>query len=418
MKSIGPTRTVLLILLMLSGCKSNRDPELVREVPWALVSPPLVMDIHTHTRHSDGKLSVDELVQKAQNAGCDALAITDHGDLSRSAATPEYFEAIETARQAHPGLLILTGLEWNIPPYGGREHATLLVAPAREALLAEFRDRFERSDARVEEALRWLNEKLPTQRDGVLFYNHPSRKDQDPAENEKDFLAWHALSPLMVGFEGGPGHQKADPIGSYRGALTTIDRWDPVVARIGGTWDRILDKGIDAWGALADSDYHNDNLDEAPCAFARIHLRPEDPSPAGIIAGFRAGTFWSDHGQILENLSFMLNADGLPLPAVPGEAVRLDREQPVRLRLAVERGPGAYNQPLEVELIGNGRSGTPERIFAATLPANRENLGWMLPRLHPGGDGRSAYFRLRIRLKKPDGPDLMAYTNPIRVFLD
>ncbi len=416
MRFIGYTGMVLLLLV--AGCKSGKDPELVREAPWALVSPELVMDTHAHTRFSDGALSMETLVQKAKAGGCDALAITDHGDLDRQAATPEYFQAIERARRNHPGLLILAGLEWNVPPYGGREHVTLLVAPAREALLTEFRRRFEREDAQVEEALRWLSEKLPTQRDGVLFYNHPSRKDTDPTENEKDFLAWHALSPLMVGFEGAPGHQKDDPLGSYQGRFATEDRWDPVVAEIGGVWDRILDAGIDAWGALAGSDYHNDHMDEAPCAFARIHVRPEDPSPAGIIAGLRAGTFWSDHGQILERLSFMLDADGLPLPAVPGEAVRMSREQPVRLRLSVERGPGAYHQPLAVELIGNGRSGVPERIFAATLPANREYLGWTLPRLRPGGDGRSAYFRLRIRRKVDDGPDLMAYTNPIRVILD
>lgn len=408
----------MVLLLLLTGCNSGRDPELAREVPWALVAPPLVVDLHTHTRFSDGRLSVKEVAQKAQTAGCDAIAITDHGDLSRAAATPEYFEAIRSARAAFPGLLIIAGLEWNIPPYGGREHVNLLVAPVHESLLAEFRTRFERSDAQVEDALRWLNEKFPTRRDGVLFYNHPSRKDQDPTENEKDFLAWHALSPLVAGFEGGPGHQKNDPIGSYRGAMHTIDRWDPVVAEIGGTWDRILDAGIDAWGALADSDYHNDDMDEAPCAFARVHVRPEDPSPAGIIAGLRAGTFWSDHGHILEHLSFMLNAEGLPLPAVPGEAVRLYRKQPIELQVALKRDSGAAGRPLQLELIGNGRSGAPEKIFAATLPPNRNSLGWTLSELHPGGDGHSAYFRLRIRLKKTDGPDLMAYTNPIRVILD
>ena len=89
---------VLLITVLLAGC-TQQDAEVLTEIPWALISKPLVIDTHTHTRFSDGKYSVDDVVQLAIDHGCHALAITDHSDLSENAATAGYFSAIKTARE-------------------------------------------------------------------------------------------------------------------------------------------------------------------------------------------------------------------------------------------------------------------------------------------------------------------------------
>ncbi len=75
-----------VLILLLAGCAPQQDAEMLKEIPWALISRPLVIDTHTHTHFSDGKYSVDEVVQLAINNGCDALAITDHSDLSEASS--------------------------------------------------------------------------------------------------------------------------------------------------------------------------------------------------------------------------------------------------------------------------------------------------------------------------------------------
>jgi len=118
------------IALVSAGCS---DPsEVSRQVAWSIVGEWLIADTHSHTTFTDGALSVPELVERAIAGGCDVLAITDHSDLSEDAATPEYFEAMRAARVRTPWLILFGGLEWNIPPYGGREHVNLLIDPAQE----------------------------------------------------------------------------------------------------------------------------------------------------------------------------------------------------------------------------------------------------------------------------------------------
>jgi len=405
-------------LLLLAGCTQQPDAEVLTEVPWALISRPLVMDTHTHTRFSDGKYSVDEVVQLAIDHGCDALAITDHSDLPEEAATPDYFSAINAARALHPGFILFGGIEWNIPPYGGREHVTVLLDPTlEETVLGEFKQQFEQDDATADRALKWLAGKIGNTNKSVLVYNHPSRKDDDPDENFKDILNWRDTNHLFIGFEGAPGHQKAQHTGSYRHKILTKDRWDPVAADIGGTWDQLLDAGHSIWAALAVSDYHNNKGDYSPCEFARVHVYPEDRSARGILAGLRAGSFWADHGKILDDLLFTLSVPGLSLPVTSGEVVRLSASQQLQFTVVLQRGLGAMNSRLTVELIGNGRSGKPELLLAQPLLPDENRVDWTLVEPVHGADGHSAYVRIRIRHSKPDEPDLLAYTNPIRVIL-
>jgi hypothetical protein len=403
---------------LIAGCTQQPDVEVVTEVPWALISRPLVIDTHTHTRFSDGGNSVEEIVQLAIDNGCNALAITDHSDLSEDAATPDYFSAINAARALHPGFILFGGIEWNIPPYRGREHVSVLLDPAlEETILGEFKQQFEQDDATADHALKWLAGKTGVTDKSALIYNHPSRKDDDPDENFKDILNWLDTNHLFIGFEGAPGHQKTQHTGSYRHKMLTQDRWDPVAADIGGTWDQLLDAGHNVWAALAVSDYHNNKLDYSPCEFARTHVYPEDRSARGILAGLRAGSFWADHGKILDDLLFTLSAPGLLLPVTPGEVIYLGSGQAHQFTIVLQRGSGAMGSRLTVELIGNGRSGKPELLLAQSLLPDENRVDWTLTEPVPGADGRSTYVRVRIRKSEPDSPDLLAYTNPIRVIL-
>ena len=118
---------------MAPGCQQPSAPpraQFVRTIPWAGRGVWLKADTHTHTKFSDGGHTIAEVVAAAERHGCDVVAITDHGDDDLRAATPEYLAALQAARQQHPRLLILGGLEWNVPPWGGSEHATVLVPQA------------------------------------------------------------------------------------------------------------------------------------------------------------------------------------------------------------------------------------------------------------------------------------------------
>ena len=323
----------------------------------------MVFDSHTHTTFSDGALQPMLLAEKAVENGCTAFAVTDHGDLTVRAATPEYFAEVDAIRARFPEMVVLAGLEWNIPPYLGREHVTVLVEPSLERqVLPEFKSRFEDKSAVVEDALQWLAAQVGRPESVALIYNHPSRLAPDPEENYRDYSKWQAQQDLFIGFEGGPGHQKSDPPGDYRGRIRTRDRWDPVVAEIGGTWDRLLDQGHHVWGALAVSDYHG-GQDFAPCSFARTYLRVPQKDQRGVLQALRAGSFWAGHGRILDDLAFIAVHPTLGLPATTGETVRLRRSSSVlTFRIALKRGPAGVGLPLTVEIIGNGVSGRPESV--------------------------------------------------------
>ena len=103
-------RTVFAVLVgascLLGGCSRGPEVEFVTSVPWGLLGTVIVLDSHTHTRFSDGALALPELVALAVRNGCDALAVTDHGDPRATAATPEYFAQIEAARREYPDLLL------------------------------------------------------------------------------------------------------------------------------------------------------------------------------------------------------------------------------------------------------------------------------------------------------------------------
>ena len=404
---------LFFLLIIVSGC--SKQPEHLVEIPWVLSGQEIILDSHSHTYFSDGRLSVSALVDKAIANGCDALVVTDHSDLSERAATPAYFNAIKQARKDHPDFVLLSGIEWNIPPYDGREHVNLIVNPALEQdLLTEFKQRFDEGDSAVS-GLQWLAKKTISDEDAVLFYNHPARKDSAINENYTDMRLWLKPNHLFAGFEGGPGHQNQSDPGTYKGVFKTVDRWDPVVTEVGGVWDSLLDEGENLWGALATSDFHNHKIDYYPCEFARIHINVQDQSPIGVLKALRAGSFWADHGKLLNKFDFFVYAKGLEYPAIPGETISLGSAQDIEVYIDIALGAGSQREDIDAELITNCRSGKPELLQQKFISSKILRVSWKLTMLKSGKDGKSCYVRSRIRKQIADGPDLMAYSNPIRI---
>lgn len=418
---------LLLCPMIAAGCGGVAEQDAVapvrflRQVEWATTGVWLKADTHTHSQFSDGMHSVAEIADKAAEYGCDVLAITDHADHDLGAGTHEYIEAIEAARRDHPDMVILSGLEWNIPPYGGDEHIVVLFPQTQTEgqLLAEFKARFddlgreEHDAALADEGLEWLEalgaaEGLKP----VAIYEHPSRKRRFANQIVGDLRRWRAVNEVVVGFAGAPGHQGMEPVGAYKSQLKTISRWDPAAAKPGDAWDRLLGKGIDVWAALASSDFHDarpDGLaDYWPGQFSETWLYASEKSPQGVLNALRAGTFYAEHGHIVRNVELLVELSGLPRPAIPGDCIEAPAGTPLSVRLRFQTPAtdwsGKPNRIDTVELVtvveGKVNSDVEGQVLAEG-PALKRTLA--VP-------DHGIVFRARGR-----HGDLMFYTNPIRV---
>jgi len=413
------------------GCQQQAPlprAQFVRTIPWAGRGVWLKADTHVHTRFSDGGLELSEVVRGAYRNGCDVLAITDHADSGLSATSDEYFEALDATRRRYPDLVLLAGLEWNVPPWQGREHAAVLVPPGPREVqtLREFQVRFDdwqresRDPQLAQAALRWLHQQAHSPQGApVVFYNHPFRKRDQDDDLVTELAACFTAGPAMAGFEGGPGHQDSQPIGAYQ-TVPTIDRWDPAAAEVGGAWDKLLGRGLLVWGALATSDFHNADPqardDYWPGEFSETWLYAEDRSPRAALAALRAGSFFGVHGQIAREVQLSVVADGLPRPAIAGESIQAAAGTVLAVSLELDMPLLDWqDQPNlvdEVELIAI--TSQEAKVVARQRPAlTGPALQVVLP-LAPGG----LSLRARGRRIVEDRPDLMFYTNPIRITAD
>ena len=397
----------------------------VTEIPWQPSSGWLKADLHVHSTFSDGGRSIEDIAARAAAAGCDVIAITDHTDHDRKGATTEYFAAIAAARRAHPRLIILGGVEWNIPPAAGDEHVVVLVHPSVEEKLAEFKARFDdyerptREPALAAEGLRWLATNATV--DSILpvaINEHPSRKDTTAGQNVADFERWRSVNTVVVGFSGAAGHQGDTPLGSYTGTFKLTDRWDPLAAELGGAWDTLLGKGIDVWAAAAPSDFHTEDPKDLndfwPGEFSETWIDSPTRDAAGVLRALRAGAFFGAHGQIVRAAQLTVTAAGLSRPARSGERISVASGTVVTVSLQMEIPPKAWapgaNQIDEVQIIGVSATGA--RVLASGRPtgAPSATFSTKVP-VPPGG----LVVRARgYRVISP-GDRLAFYVNPIRI---
>jgi len=406
-------------------------PRFVRKIDWIGRGVWLKVDTHVHTTFSDGMHSVEEVVAKAQAFGCDVVAITDHSDADLNVATQAYFDEIRTAGRGHPGLIVLAGMEWTVPVWKGYQHATVLVPPGSvgERLLSGLKKKFDgdgqEHDGYLQSALalHWLEDATGgIDNDPVVIYNHVSRKQPDQEKTESLLRYWWGVNSLVIGFSGAPGHQANNPLGSYSSSEDLIDRWDIAVAQVGGVWDRLLGRGIEMWAARAPSDFHDTDPERSgdywPGEFSETWLYAPERSAQGVFKALGSGTFFAAHGHIVRRAVLSVHAPGLSRAAWPGEVIQVAPE--TRVTAAVEMQvpeldwAGQPNRIDRIELIAITPKGA--RVVASREPSDKRSGKGMLMMAQtvevPVG---GVVLRVRGRRIVDDGPDLMFYTNPVRV---
>jgi hypothetical protein len=425
---------LLCLVLSASGCSKEQspppypqtEPGFVRQVEWCGKGSWLKADTHLHTKFSDGGHTVEEVVRQGERFGCNVLAITDHADRNLKAATREYLEAIQVERRRHPDLVLLAGLEWNLPPWGRDEHATVLIHPDLDewSVLSRFKERFDDVDRKphraelADEALRWLGEQaIHGQARPVVIYEHPSRKRDRSLDIVPALVHWREVNDVVIGFSGAPGHQRYKPNGAYKGKENTIDGWDPAAARVGDAWDTLLQRGLDLWAADAPSDFHNDKPQDLhdfwPGEFSETWLYVPEKSAAGVLRAFRAGTFFASHGHIVRQVELTVEAPGLQRPAGVGEVVQLPAGTSVKVQLRcvvpANDWEGHPNHLDKIEVIAI----TPQfaRIVATSSLDKNGVTGATTLEVPPEG----IVIRARGGRDTQGGPKLMFYTNSVRI---
>ncbi|MBS1819450.1 MAG: PHP domain-containing protein [Acidobacteria bacterium] len=393
----------------------------IRGVEWAGKGVWLRAELHTHTRFSDGAHTVDEVVAAAAKNHCDIVAITDHTDGNLKAVTPEYFSAIQAARAANPDLLVVAGIEWNVPPGKGQEHAGVLLPSSLEQqdTLAAFKEQFDDENKEGENpelaiaALAFLKRAGGSGQLPVMLMNHPARVPASTSAPVLTFEGLHRAAPgIVAGVEGGPGHQRSTPLGSYKRPETLIDRWDPLVAQVGGAWDTWLAKGLDVWGAAADADFHHENGEYWPCEFSSTWVYAPDRSIDGVIRALHAGSYFGEHGHIVSKAELSATPAGQTRAAVAGQRLTAAVGSTLSVALALDVPDvdfeGKPNRVDVVELIGvSGGKATVLYSGAPQAPA-----AFNVPVTVPAG---GIVLRARGRRNVDGGPALQFYTNPIRV---
>jgi len=66
----------------------------------------MIIDLHIHSKASDGKLTVQEIFKEAENRNISFMSITDHDSISCQT------QAVSTAKKE--GIRYITGVELNV----------------------------------------------------------------------------------------------------------------------------------------------------------------------------------------------------------------------------------------------------------------------------------------------------------------
>lgn len=120
-----------------------------------LVEPGAIRgDLHCHTKASDGRHDVEEIVAAAEARGYAYVAITDHSPSARvagglsAAALARHVTRIRAVQRAHPRIVVLAGTECDILPDGRLDYPDDVLAPL-DLVMAAIHSRFKQPRAEM-----------------------------------------------------------------------------------------------------------------------------------------------------------------------------------------------------------------------------------------------------------------------------
>jgi hypothetical protein len=119
------------------------------------------------------------------------------------------------------------------------------------------------------------------------------------------------------------------------------------------------------------------------------------------------------HGRIVRGLELTVLADGLARPASVGESIRVPVGTEVTAALELEVPPTDWQQqPNRIDAV-EFIVITPDKVDTRVHQTPNGGSGIVAEKITIVKEG--AVVRARVRRVVPDGPDLMAYTNAIRI---
>lgn len=110
------------------------DAATARTLPKLIELTDIRAELHAHTIASDGRLTIDALIDQARARGLHTIAITDHSKSSVQAngLTPDrllrHIDEIHAARVRHPDMQVLAGSEVDILPDGRLDYDDEILA--------------------------------------------------------------------------------------------------------------------------------------------------------------------------------------------------------------------------------------------------------------------------------------------------
>ncbi|MQA95836.1 MAG: phosphoesterase [Streptosporangiales bacterium] len=239
-------------------------------------------DLHTHTVHSDGRRTPDELAAAAADAGLDFIASTEHNTPSAN---------LVWGRHTRPGLLVIPGTEattrdghmlaLGLPPGGWAEWRHRAADGALPGVAAGIRDG-----------------------GGLAVAAHPHT--------------------TCLGCDWRFGYRDVDAVEVWNGPWGEDDE---AALR---TWDGLLRAGVRR-PAVAGSDTHTP---EQPVGSPQTVVWAEELSTSAVLAGIRAGRSYLAASRDI-GVDLTVRADPAGEAAGPGRVLRLPPDTEVQARVEV-----------------------------------------------------------------------------------